>query len=82
MYVNSQGSGETYGGDVSSESIACTKYFNLASCRANLGTCSCIQKNKGADQPAHPRRPVSAFVYRSVDSILISKLASHRIPLF
>ena len=26
--------------------------------------------NKGADQPAHPRSPISAFVVRSLDSIM------------
>ena len=30
--------------------------------------------NKGADQPAHPRNLISAFVLRSLESI-ISKLA-------
>ena len=26
--------------------------------------------NKGADQPAHPRSPISAFVVRCLDSII------------
>ena len=28
--------------------------------------------NKGADQPAHPRNLISAFVVRCLDSIIIS----------
>ena len=26
--------------------------------------------NKGADQPAHPHSPISAFVFRSFESII------------
>ena len=37
--------------------------------------------NKGADQPAHPRRLISAFFIRFLESI-ISKLASHEISIF
>ena len=36
--------------------------------------------NKGADQPAHPRSPISAFVVRCLDSIMslvsISEISS------
>ena len=38
-------------------------------------------KNTGADQPAHPRSPVSAFVIRFLESI-ISKLATGGILIF
>ena len=38
-------------------------------------------KNKGADQPAHLRRLISAFVIRLLESI-ISKLASSKISIF
>ena len=37
--------------------------------------------NKGADQPAHPRSLISAFVVRLLQSI-ISKLASSEISIF
>ena len=37
--------------------------------------------NKGADQPAHPRRLISAFVIRFWESI-ISKLAIAEITIF
>ena len=37
--------------------------------------------NKGADQPAHPRRLISAFVIRFLGSI-ISKLATCEISIF
>ena len=37
--------------------------------------------NKGADQPAHPRSLISAFVIRILDSI-ISKLATGEISIF
>ena len=36
--------------------------------------------NKGADQPAHPRRLISTFVIRLLESI-ISKLASSEISI-
>ena len=38
-------------------------------------------KNKGADQPAHLRRLISAFVIHLLESI-ISKLASSKISIF
>ena len=37
--------------------------------------------NKGADQPAHPHRLISAFVIRFLEST-ISKLASSEISMF
>ena len=37
--------------------------------------------NTGADQPAHPRRLISTFVIRFLDSI-ISKLATSEISIF
>ena len=37
--------------------------------------------NKGADQPAHPRRLISAFVIRLLESI-ISELATSEISIF
>ena len=37
--------------------------------------------NKGADQPAHPRRLISAFVIRFLESN-ISKLAPSKISIF
>ena len=37
--------------------------------------------NKGADQPVHPRRLISAFVIRFLESI-ISKHASRKISMF
>ena len=37
--------------------------------------------NKGADQPAHPRSLISAFVIRLLESF-ISKLATREISLF
>ena len=37
--------------------------------------------NKGADQPVHPCRPISAFVIRVLESI-ISKLATGEISVF
>ena len=45
---------------------------------------TCLQgfvNNKGADQPAHPRRQISAFVNRFLESI-ISKLATSEILSF
>ena len=36
---------------------------------------------KGADQPAHPRRLISAFVIRLLESI-ISRLAMSKISIF
>ena len=47
--------------------------------RENLS--SVFANNKGADQPAHPRRLISAFVVRFLKSI-ISKLASREISIF
>ena len=40
-----------------------------------------VANNKGADQPAHPRRLISAFVIRFLESI-ISKLATSEISIF
>ena len=37
--------------------------------------------NKGADQPAHPRRLISAFIIRLLESI-ISKLDSREFSIF
>ena len=37
--------------------------------------------NKGADQPAHPRRLISAFVIHYLESI-ISKIATDEISVF
>ena len=45
------------------------------------GLSSGFANNKGADQPAHPRRLISAFVIRYSESI-ISKLATSKIPIF
>ena len=50
-----------------------------ASTRENLF--SGFANIKGADQPAHPRRLISAFVIRFLKSI-ISKLASRKISIF
>ena len=33
-------------------------------------TCLCYANNKGADQPAHPRSLISAFVFAAIDSII------------
>ena len=40
-----------------------------------------LGNNKGADQPAHQRRLISAFVIRFLES-LISKLATREISIF
>ena len=40
-----------------------------------------FENNKGADQPAHPRSLISAFIIRLLESI-ISKLASRGISIF
>ena len=40
-----------------------------------------VANNKGADQPAHTRRLISAFVIRLLEGI-ISKLASSEISIF
>ena len=37
--------------------------------------------NKGADQPAHMPRPISAFVFRLLESI-ISRVATSEISIF
>ena len=42
---------------------------------------SWFANNKGADHPAHPRRLISAFGIRSLESI-ISKLATSEILIF
>ena len=38
--------------------------------------------NMGADQPAHPPSPISAIVVRFLESEIISKLATYKIPIF
>ena len=40
-----------------------------------------VANNKGADQPAHPRSLISAFVIRYLARFL-SKLATSEIPIF
>ena len=40
-----------------------------------------FENNKGADQPAHPRRLMGSFVIHFLVSI-ISKLATNQIPIF
>ena len=40
-----------------------------------------VANNKGADQPAHPRRLISAFVIRLLSSIII-KFASIKMSIF
>ena len=42
---------------------------------------SLVFANKGADQPAHPRRLISTFVIHFLESI-ISKLATGEIEIF
>ena len=42
---------------------------------------SVFENNKGADQPAHPRSLISAFVIRLSESI-ISRLATSEISIF
>ena len=49
-----------------------------------LGFRGCLRgfsNNNGADQPAHPRSLISAFVIRLFESI-ISKLATSKISIF
>ena len=53
--------------------------FNWASSRENLS--SGFTNNKGADQPAHPRRLISAFINRLLESI-ISRLAISEFSIF
>ena len=50
------------------------KIYIWASTRENLS--SGCANNKGADQPAHPRRLTSAFVIRFLDLNLLRCLAS------
>ena len=50
-----------------------------ASAQENLSSVVC--NNKGVDQPAHPRRLISAFVIRVLESI-ISNLATSKILIF
>ena len=57
---------------------AATPYI-WASMRENLS--SMFANNKGADQPAHPRRLINAFVIHVLECI-ISKLASSKISFF
>ena len=52
---------------------------NWASSRENLS--SVFANNKGADQPAHPRSLISAFVIRLLEKI-ISKLATTEFLIF
>ena len=52
---------------------------HLASARENLF--SEFANNKGTDKPAHPRRLISAFAIRSLESI-ISKQATGKILIF
>ena len=40
-----------------------------------------FETNKGADQPAHPRSLISAFIVRTLESN-ISKLATDEISIF
>ena len=40
-----------------------------------------FSNNEGADQPAHPRSLISAFVIRLLES-MISKLATREISIF
>ena len=54
-------------------------YIIWASTQENLF--SVFANNKGADQPAHERSPISAFVIRLLESI-ISKLAANKILIF
>ena len=53
--------------------------INWASARENLS--SGVANNTGADQPAHPRRLISAFVIRFSESI-ICKLNTCEISIF
>ena len=55
------------------------EYLNLASSRENLS--SGFANNTGADQPAHPRSLISAFVVRYLEST-ICKLATGTISFF
>ena len=50
-----------------------------ASSRENLSLGGC--KNKGADQPTHPRNLISAFIIGLLESI-ISRLAAGEISYF
>ena len=47
----------------------------------HMGLSSEFTNNKDADQPAHLRRLISAFVIRSLKSI-IPKIAASEIPIF
>ena len=45
---------------------------------------TCLRRfanNKGADQPAHPRSLISAFIFRVLESI-ISKRATNEVSTF
>ena len=53
--------------------------INWALTRESLSSGVC--DNKGPDQPAHPRRLISAFVIRFLESI-ISKLTTSKIAIF
>ena len=58
--------------------------FSLTNCiKKWASTSSGCANNKGADQPAHLRRLISAFVIRSFESAyIISTLATCEIPIF
>ena len=53
-----------------------TPLLSMASTRENLS--SGFANNKGADQPAHPRSLISAFIIRLMESI-ISRLATREV---
>ena len=52
----------------------CSKHWYVAYIQMSRAMRKCflchMRKNKGADQPAHPRSLISAFVVRFLDSII------------
>ena len=59
-------------------------FFQLTETFGPRGKKTCLQgfaKNTGADQPAHPRSLISAFVFRLLESI-VSRLATSKISIF
>ena len=54
---------------------------NCSTLRINGSLSSVFANNKGADQAAHPRSLISAFVIRLLESI-ISKLATSKFSIF
>ena len=63
-------------------SLAATHYISLPyGPRRKKTYLSWFAYNKGADQPAHPRRLVSAFVIHFLESV-ISKLDTGEISIF